>query len=141
MDTEEFERWRGQAHGAAETAALAAAGARHDWSCFLYEQAAQLALRGLLRAIGSEAWGHDVVVLQARAVDELAPAWPRGLDEPAARLARHYIPARYPDAHASGSPSSHYTAADAAQAEADANLLLGAVDAAWSALGEAEEPA
>ena len=60
------------------------------------------------------------------------------MNEPAARLARHYIPARYPDAHASGSPSSHYTEADAAQAGADARRLLAAVDAAWSALQEDE---
>ncbi|MDQ3639979.1 MAG: HEPN domain-containing protein [Actinomycetota bacterium] len=122
---------RQQADGAAQTAALAAAGGRHDWACFLCEQAAQLGLKGLLRGVGAEAWGHDLVVLHARAVEELAQAWPVGLDEPAARLARHYIPTRHPDAHASGSPSSHYTPADAIQAAEDAHRLLGAADDAW----------
>lgn len=52
------------------------------------------------------------------------------------RLSRHYIPARHPDAHPSGAPGSHYREADATQALADAERVLGAVDGAWAALGQ-----
>jgi HEPN domain-containing protein len=91
LDRGEFERWREQARSAAETAVLARRGTRHEWACFLSEQAA--------------------------------------------RLSRHYIPTRYPDAHASGAPSSHYTDADAAQAAEDVRVIDAAVDRAWSELG------
>ncbi|MGH2791802.1 MAG: hypothetical protein ACRDJ0_12585 [Actinomycetota bacterium] len=49
---------------------------------------------------------------------------------------RHYIPARYPDAHPSGSPSLHYAAEDSDEARADMDTVLQFVDASWSELNE-----
>lgn len=65
---------------------------------------------------------------------ELGEVWPAGFADAAARLARHYIATRYPDAVPSGAPASHYTDADAAQAGEDADALLAAVDEAWRVL-------
>lgn len=137
LDGEEFERWRQQADRAADTAGLARVGGRAEWACFLSEQAAQLGVKALLHGAGLEAWGHDLTVLCARAEAQLGRVWPAGLSDPAARLSRHYIAARYPDAMPSGPPATHYTDADAAQAEGDARALLGAVDEAWQVLGAA----
>lgn len=137
LDGEEFQRWRQQADSAAQTAGLARAGGRADWACFLSEQAAQLGLKALLHGTGLEAWGHDLTVLCARAQAELGRAWPAGAGDPAARLARHYIATRYPDAVPSGAPATHYTDADAARAEEDARTLLDAVDEGWRLLGAA----
>jgi HEPN domain-containing protein len=50
------------------------------------------------------------------------------------RLGRHYIPARYPDAHPSGPAAAHYAEADSAEALRDAETVLDAVDQAWSSL-------
>lgn len=135
LDVEEFGRWRGQAASALDTAGLAAAGGRWEWSCFLGEQAAQLAVKGLLHGLGEEAWGHDLVVLVQRAATALGPAWPTETADPAARLSRHYIATRYPDAHASGEPGAHYRAGDAEQAMADARTLLAATNQAWAEVG------
>jgi len=135
LDTEEFSRWLAQAAAAAETAELASGGGRHEWACFLSEQAAQLGVKGLLHALGLEAWGHDLAVLESRARSEVGGGWPEELTEAAARLSRHYIPARYPDAHASGAPIAHYTRADAEQAAHDAASILAAIDATWNELG------
>jgi HEPN domain-containing protein len=137
LDRDEFERWRTQSRSAAETAALAADGGRHDWSCFLWEQAAQLAVKGLLHGLGLDAWGHDLTVLSARAAEALGKGWAAAASQAAARLSRHYIPTRYPDAHASGAPSSHYTEADTTQAESDARRILETVDRSWATLGRA----
>ena len=137
LDGEEFERWRRQADSAADTAGLARAGGRAEWACFLSEQAAQLAVKALLHGTGLEAWGHDLTVLCARAQAELGRAWPPRLGDAAARLARHYIATRYPDAMPSGAPATHYTDADAAQAEDDARAVLHAVDQAWRTLAAA----
>lgn len=134
LDQAEFTRWRAQATRALDTALLAETGERFEWACFLAEQAAQLAVKGVLHGLGEEAWGHDLVMLEGRAVEVLSSCWSRPTGDEAARLSRHYIGTRYPDAHASGEPGSHYTRADAQEALADARTLLGAVDAAWAAL-------
>jgi HEPN domain-containing protein len=135
LDRTEFERWRAQARSARETAQLARAGGRHEWACFLCEQAAQLAVKGLLFGLGLEAWGHDLTVLCERVAGALGGAWRSELADASARLSRHYISTRYPDAHASGAPSTHYTASDAAQAGTDADGVLRAVDEAWADVG------
>lgn len=85
---------------------------------------------------GLEAWGHDLVTLDARLREQLGDAWPVVLCEHAARLSRHYIATRYPDAHASGTPGDHYTESDATQAHDDAVAVLRAVDGAWSEMQE-----
>ena len=131
LDHEEFDRWREEADRAVDAAGLAKAGDRPEWACFLSEQAAQLGVEGLLHGLGLEAWGHDLTVLCARAKEALGPLWPEELSDGAARLSRHYIATRYPDAVPSGTPGAHYTDADAGE---DAAALLGAVEGAWRAL-------
>lgn len=139
-DRPELRRWRDHA-----SAALAAAGAvagTPSWSCFLCEQAAQLAVKGLLHAVGAHAaaWGHDLTRLELRAASTFGADW-LAVGDAAARLARHYIPARYPDAHASGSPEAHYTVADASDALADAMAILIAVDTVVALLEDVDHAA
>ncbi|HEV2069553.1 MAG TPA: HEPN domain-containing protein [Acidimicrobiales bacterium] len=135
LDGEEFDRWRSQAERTMATARLAVAGDSHGWACFLYEQAAQLAVKGLLHGVGEEAWGHDLPQLVARAAAALDQRWP-GVAEVAEELSRHYIPARYPDAHPSGTPEDHYNALSSDLARGYAEWVLGAVDASWASLHE-----
>ncbi|MDP8957788.1 MAG: HEPN domain-containing protein, partial [Actinomycetota bacterium] len=71
LDEEEFRRWRDQAARALEAARLAGEGGQHEWACFLSEQAAQLAVKGLLHGAGLEAWGHDLTLLSSRVAAEL----------------------------------------------------------------------
>jgi HEPN domain-containing protein len=52
----------------------------------------------------------------------------------ARRLGRHYIAARYPDAHAAGPAGDHYGASDAGDAIADVEGILAFVDQAWQTL-------
>ena len=131
VDGAEFERWRREAAHALEIATL---GERHNWRCFLAEQAAQLAVKALLHGLGTGPWGHDLV--------QLGRAWAGALDQPLpeevigalTRLSRLYIPTRYPDAQPSGTAADHYTAADAEQAIADARLVISTVDDLWGQL-------
>ncbi len=130
-DEEEFDRWRAEADRALAGARVQAAAGLHNWACFAAEQAAQLAVKALLHGLGRGPWGHDLV----RLGESVASA---GLEVPLAaldamrRLGRHYIPARYPDAHASGPASAHYGERDAREAIADAELVLGFVDRSWA---------
>ena len=133
LDRDEFTRWRTEADRALRHGQLAADDGLHNWACFSAEQAAQLAVKALLHGIGRGPWGSDLVGLG----DELATA---GLAVPEAerdalrRLGRHYMPARYPDAHPAGSPGGHYGAADSTQAFEDARAVFDLVDGAWREL-------
>ncbi len=137
LDRPEFDRWRSQADRTHDTARLVADGASHGWACFLCEQAAQLAVKGLLHAIGEEAWGHDLPQLVVRAAGALGADWSTVTDA-AEELSRHYIPARYPDAHPSGTPYDHYNPTSSRLAFGYADAVIDAVDAAWGQLREAD---
>ncbi len=139
LDQTEFERWRAAADDAQRAAETAANAGHHSWACFLAEQAAQLALKGLLHGVGSGAWGHDLVDLGQVLSETLESELPESLTPALQRLSRHYIPTRYPDAHASGSPESHYGRSDVEQALEDLAIIQKYVEVAWAAFLEQSE--
>jgi HEPN domain-containing protein len=91
-------------------------------------------MKALLHGVGDGPWGHDLVELGRRAAESTADLWDDELEARLLRLSRHYIPARYPDAHAGASPGEHYGAEDSKQAVADARGVLAWVDDAWRVL-------
>ena len=140
LDQPEFARWRAAADRAAGAASAQAAAGFFEWACFLFEQGAQLAVKGILHGVGAGAWGHDLSALVAAAAPAVGPAWPADLGAPAERLSRFYIATRYPDAVPGGVPGDRFTADDAASAESDARRLFAAVDDVWADLvAEASE--
>lgn len=103
--------WLDQAQGDLAHAHSDVERAFYDWACFSAQQAAEKAVKAALQKMGFEAWGHSVADLLA----ELAPqqAVPADLFDAALELDKTYIPARYPDAHPSGSPRRRYTRTEA----------------------------
>lgn len=134
LDRPEFDRWRAAADRATGAAAAQANARFFEWACFLHEQAAQLAVKALLHGVGGPGWGHDLAALVAATDGAVGPAWPSGLDVPAERLARFYLPTRYPDAVPGGVPGDRFTAEDEQAARADRAAIMDAVDRAWSEL-------
>ena len=134
LDRPEFERWRREADRALESARVNADSGLHNWACFLSEQAAQLGLKSLLHGLGRGPWGHDLIGL-GRMCAEAGIEIPEDLTQRLMRLARHYIPARYPDAHASGAANDRYGSADSVQAIEDVEATLRFVDDRWKELG------
>jgi HEPN domain-containing protein len=134
VDRDEFGRWRAEADAALRAARLQADAGLHNWACFAAEQATQLAVKGLLHGLGRGPWGHDLVRLgeQIGETDEV----PVQVRDALRRLSRHYIPARYPDAHPSGPPGIHYGETDSAEALADATRVLDYVDGTWAELSQ-----
>lgn len=130
VDDEEFGRWREEADRALSGARLQLDAGLHNWACFAAEQAGQLAVKGLLHGLGRGPWGHDLA-RQGEMLSEAGLELPVETMDKLRRLGRHYIPARYPDAHASGPASAHYGKADAAEAIADAEHILQFVDRTW----------
>lgn len=141
LDTGEFTRWRAAAARAAGAAVAQADAGYNEWSCFLYEQAAQLAVKAILHGVGAGAWGHDLANLVAAASEAVGPPWSSDVARAAERLSRFYLPTRYPDAVPGGVPGDRFDPDDAAAAAADCGAVLAAVDTAWEALQrEATEP-
>jgi len=137
LDRDEFARWRSEADRGLQAARVQSAAGLHNWACFAAEQAAQLAVKALLHGLGKAPWGHDLVRLSESVRGTAKEAWPGDLDVRVRRLGRHYIPARYPDAHAGGPPGVHYGLQEAEEAIAYATTVLAAVDRLWSDLGAA----
>jgi HEPN domain-containing protein len=133
LDEEEFRRWRDEADRALAGARLQADAGLHNWACFAAEQGAQLTVKALLHGVGRAPWGHDLVRF-GQAIADAGIDLPESVAGALRRLSRHYIPARYPDAHPSGSPGAHYAAPDADEAIADAAEVAGFVDGVWGSL-------
>ncbi len=141
VDTAEFKRWRSEADGALRSATREAEANAHNWACFLAEQAAQLGIKALLHGAGLGPWGHDLVELGKAVREGLGAPFPDGVDDALLRLSRHYIPARYPDAHAGGTAGERYSKTDSSQAIEDAERTLAFVDDAWAAIEDATDEA
>lgn len=100
------------------------------------EQAAQMALKGLLRGVGlgEHAWGHSLSELAKRAVQHAALELPNELGSALAVLERDYLPTRYPDALIAGTPLGNYGPADAERAMATSEQVRTLVGATWDSL-------
>lgn len=123
FDHEEFERWLDQAEYTFQSAKRDLAVGDYSWCCFKAQQAAEYAIKGLLRGLGIAGFGHSTLKL----VEELAKAgvettaelnrWTRELD-------RHYIPPRYADAYPAGSPYQFYDAQTAEEAVSHSESII-----------------
>jgi HEPN domain-containing protein len=105
--------WMDQAEGDLQHARSDLDGGYYEWACFSAQQAAEKAAKAVFQAMGAEAWGHAVADL----LIELGRRHqvPEALIEGALELDKAYIPARYPNAHPSGSPRTRYTKGEASR--------------------------
>jgi len=91
-------------------------------ACFMAQQAAELAAKAALNALGRERKGHDVHHL----LEELGREVPEVLNfmEDAKILDQYYIPTRYMNAFAEGSARSHFTERQAKEAVSMAERVV-----------------
>ena len=98
--------------------------ATHRWTkaCFMSQQAAELAVKAALNALGKERRGHDV----HRLLEELGQDMPEALAfiEQGKILDQYYIPTRYMNAFAEGSAKAHFTEKQAKDAVTTAERIL-----------------
>ncbi|MDQ3782117.1 MAG: HEPN domain-containing protein [Actinomycetota bacterium] len=139
LDQPEFSRWLEAADDEARVAHDLVTTGAFNATVLHAEQAAQLALKGLLRGVGAarEAWGHSISQLADRAAEVAGLAIG---DELAGRLAvleRDYKPSRYPDALVSGTPRGNYTREDTDRALQTCAEVRDVVVEAWAALTDA----
>lgn len=106
FDRDEFERWMAQASDTLKSARQDYSIKSYNWCSFKAQQAAEYAVKALLKGLGISAYGHSIVKLfkdlETYGLDT------QNLTSCARTLDRHYVPARYPDAFTEGSPFEFY---------------------------------
>lgn len=120
MKKDEWQRYYRQAEHTLASAVRDADEGDHDWACFKAQQAAELAVKGYVRATREFVTGHSVTRLLAALEGEL----PDALVDCGRLLDKVYIPTRYPDAYDAGSPMDYYTTTDSNQAIDCARKIL-----------------
>ena len=79
---------------------------RHEWACFVAQQAAEKSVKALHLRRGQAASGNVVVQLLTELRDTHQPA--QELFDKAKVLDAFYIPTRYPNGHPEGAPFQNY---------------------------------
>lgn len=115
FDEAEYRRWLAHAEHTLAAARADLEAKFFSWGCFKAQQAAEYALKGLLRGAGAPAIGHSVLQLLMELADG-GSVVPEGLLDCARVLDRFYIPTRYADAFEQGSPFQYFAHADATRA-------------------------
>jgi HEPN domain-containing protein len=115
--------WMDQARGDLDHARHDIAAEFYDWACFSAQQSAEKSVKAVLQKRGLEAWGHSVADLLRALASEMGTVSPDILDR-AHELDKAYIPTRYPDAHATGSPRRQYTKPEATRLVNHADEIL-----------------
>lgn len=123
FDEDEYHRWLRQAEDTLGSAGHDLQNGHCNWSCFKSQQAAEYAAKALLRGLGQRATGHSILKLLEE-LEGLGPAITGELKTHARTLDRHYIPPRYPNAFAAGSPYEFYDEPTARAAMAAADKIV-----------------
>lgn len=93
-----------------------------EWACFIAQQAAEKAVKAVYQKLGAEAWGHSILDLLNGLREKLEVL--EDLFDKGRRIDKFYIPARYPNGWATGSPSEYITKEDAENAISDSEAIL-----------------
>lgn len=124
FDRREYERWMGQAEYTIDAAKSDLKSQFYSWACFKCQQAAEYAIKALLRGVGLQAPGHSLLKLLSE-IKEGGSQIPEEVEEGARTLDRYYIPTRYADTFEDGSPYEYFSEKDAKRALEIAEEIIG----------------
>ncbi|MCX7912969.1 MAG: HEPN domain-containing protein [Thermodesulfovibrionales bacterium] len=111
IDEKEFFRWFKQAEHNLRSAKSDAKDGSFDWACFKAQQAAEIAIKGLIVSLGKIVKGHSIFDL-LKNLELFGFAITGDLLKCARKLDKFYIPTRYPDAIGLGSPFESFDSED-----------------------------
>jgi HEPN domain-containing protein len=103
----------------------------YNWACFKAHQAAERALKALLWGVGVPRTGHSLTHLLNYIAQELGLRAPDDVRESCLVLDKHYVPTRYPNAWAEGTPEDYYFEGEAWSAIARARRVMEWVEGVW----------
>ena len=119
--------WMAQAQRDLSAAQDSLEAGHYEWSAFQSQQAAEKALKALLRFHNYEATGHTLLHLLERVGDFVAV--PPELRAVAQDLDHHYVQPRYPNSFPEGYPGEFYNAETAQRCIEHGKRILGFVTA------------
>ncbi|HII61026.1 HEPN domain-containing protein [Pyrococcus horikoshii] len=105
----EYERWIVEAKRTLSSAYSDLKEGYYEWASFKAQQAAELAVKAILRGLGFAPIGHSITRLLKDLSGSLNLDIPREILYFAMELDRNYIAPRYPDAYPEGSPFEYYS--------------------------------
>ncbi len=114
--------WIRQAERDLETGRWLIKGGFSEWACFLFQQAAEKAVRAVYKRLGDEAWGHSVLNLLQGLREKVDVQ--EEVVEAGRILDRFYIPSRYPNGWHQGIPADYITREEAENALACAQKVI-----------------
>ena len=115
--------WIKQAKRDLEMAKNARESGFYEWACFIAQQSAEKGVKAVYQAKGGSAIGHGIGFL-LRGLKAERVVVPEGTLKAAKKLDGHYIPSRYPDGMAEGTPGDHFDKEDADDAIRSAGEIL-----------------
>lgn len=104
----------------------------YNWACFKAQQAAGFAVKALLYGLGLPAYGHSVSALMTKIPKDLKIN--EEVIQAAKTLDKYYVPTRYPNVWAEGTPKDYYTKEDASKAVRYAKKIISWVRDSWKLL-------
>ncbi|MEM2704187.1 MAG: HEPN domain-containing protein [Candidatus Bathyarchaeia archaeon] len=136
MDESEYLRWILFSRKTLDSARGDFERGDYNWACFKSQQAAEFALKALLRGLGMPSYGHSL----SRLLEEVGRvfACEDSVVQAAKTLDKYYVPTRYPNAWVEGSPDEYYTRRDAEGAARFAEDIIGWVEEKWRSLKRGE---
>ena len=118
--SERSKDWLAQAERDLSNAEYESNGRFYEWACFSAQQAAEKAVKAVYQKKGGAAWGHSITVL----LKGLDTKIDNTLRQSALILDKLYLPSRYPNGFAEGSPKDFITKEDAGSAIDSAKKIL-----------------
>ncbi len=128
LDEDEFERWLASAISTLKSAMSDKSAGFYNWACFKAQQSAEYAVKAFLKGIGSDSFGHSVSLLLMKA------DFNKKLINIAKTVDKYYIPTRYTDAWAEGSPEDYYTLDNANEAIECSESIIKEIEDRWKSL-------
>lgn len=132
LDETEYVRWIKASKGAVGSAQGDLERGDYNWACFKAQQAAEFAVKAVLHGLGLPVYGHSVSALLTKALRNLQVS-EKMIDE-AKTLDKYYVPTRYPNAWAEGTPQDYYTKSDAKKAIKSAKSIVNWAEGLWRSL-------
>ena len=133
LDEKEFDRWMSSAERTLISAQGDSKRGDYNWACFKAQQAAEFAVKAILRGLGLPSYGHSIYKLLTL-LKERDLNVPNEIIDAGKALDKHYVPTRYPNAWSEGSPHEYYTKDDAENAIYKATLIIEWVKKSWKSL-------
>lgn len=135
LDEREYERWMRSSRKTLSSAMADAGREDFNWACFKCQQAAEFAIKALLRGLGLHSYGHSLSRLLTVVKENIGPIREE-IMAAAKTLDKYYVPTRYPNAWVEGSPEEYYTKRDAEATIRSAEQIMNWVEEKWKSLKE-----